>query len=189
MFIEFLRPSNEDPRCTLILNPNRFTGHAIVRGCMLHRVSTINPVGGVFVATAQALGWWPAVPRRRSYPTDYFSPQIGRISSLNLDIVASLLLPAQYAGVPAHRVCTLAPGSAALISNYVIEGEGGNMFESGRLSLVNVYAFKHIVRRLAPDSTTKPNRFSTDGMFSPSEHATLALAIGTVLAESVDPEY
>lgn len=80
-------------------------------------------------------------------------------------------------------------GYAGLIDNHAGESEAWNMFESSGLSLVSAYALKYIIRRPGPDSTTDPNRFFTGGSSFPSEHATLAFAVGTVLAESGNPEY
>lgn len=80
-------------------------------------------------------------------------------------------------------------GYASLIGSQAGKGEAWNMFESSGLSLMSAYALNYIIRRQGPDSTTDPNRFFSGGSSFPSEHATLAFAIGTVLAESGNPEF
>jgi PAP2 superfamily len=80
-------------------------------------------------------------------------------------------------------------GYAHLIDSHAGETEAGNMFESAGLSLVSAYALKYIIRRPGPDSTSDSNHWFSGGSSFPSEHTTLAFAIGTVLAESGNPEY
>ena len=80
-------------------------------------------------------------------------------------------------------------GYASLIGSRSGETEAGNMFESAGLSLVSAYALKYIIRRPGPDSTTDPNHWFSGGSSFPSEHTTLAFAVGTVLAESGNPEF
>ena len=80
-------------------------------------------------------------------------------------------------------------GYATLIGNRTGESEAWNMVESSGLSLVSAYALKYIVRRPGPSETTDANRWFTGGSSFPSEHTTLAFAIGTVLAESGNPDY
>ncbi|MGH8290923.1 MAG: phosphatase PAP2 family protein [Steroidobacteraceae bacterium] len=80
-------------------------------------------------------------------------------------------------------------GYASLIGSHAGEGEAWNMFESSGLSLVSAYALKYIVRRPGPDTTTDPNHWFSGGSSFPSEHTTLAFAVGTVLAESGNPEF
>jgi len=80
-------------------------------------------------------------------------------------------------------------GYATLIGSHAGEGEAWNMVESSGLSLVSAYAVKYIIRRPGPDATTDSNRWFGGGRSFPSEHATLAFAVGTVLAESGNPEY
>jgi len=80
-------------------------------------------------------------------------------------------------------------GYAHLIDSKTGEGEAWNMFESAGLSLVSAYGLKYIIRRPGPDSTTDPNHFFSGGSSFPSEHTTLAFAVGTVLAESGNPEF
>ena len=80
-------------------------------------------------------------------------------------------------------------GYATLIGSHAGEGEAWNMVESSGLSLVSAYALKYIFRRPEPDATTDANQWFGGGRSFPSEHATLAFAVGTVLAESGNPEY
>jgi hypothetical protein len=80
-------------------------------------------------------------------------------------------------------------GYASLIGSQPGETETGNMLESGGLSLVSAYALKYIVRRPGPADTTDPNRWFSGGSSFPSEHTTAAFAVGTVLAESGNPEF
>lgn len=80
-------------------------------------------------------------------------------------------------------------GYASLIGSHAGEGEAWNMLEAGGLSLVNAYALKYIVRRPGPAETTDPNRWFRGGSSFPSEHTTAAFAVGTVLAESGNPEF
>ena len=80
-------------------------------------------------------------------------------------------------------------GYASLIGSHAGEGEAWNMLESAGLSFVSAYAVKYIVRRPGPDATTGPNHWFGGGSSFPSEHTTAAFAIGTVLAESGNPEF
>jgi membrane-associated phospholipid phosphatase len=80
-------------------------------------------------------------------------------------------------------------GYAHLIGSHAGEGEAWNMLESGGLSFVSAYALKYIVRRPRPDATTDANHLFGGGDSFPSEHVTAAFAVGTVLAESGNPEF
>jgi membrane-associated phospholipid phosphatase len=80
-------------------------------------------------------------------------------------------------------------GYAGLIGSQTGKGEAWNMFESTGLSLVTAYALKYTIRRTGPDSTTDPNHWFGGGSSFPSEHTTMAFAIGSVLAESGNPDY
>src|SRR5579883_2625200 len=81
-------------------------------------------------------------------------------------------------------------GYATLIGSHAGESEAWNMLESGGLSFVSAYAIKYIVRRQGPADTTDPNNwFKGGGSSFPSEHTTAAFAVGTVLAESGNPEF
>ncbi len=80
-------------------------------------------------------------------------------------------------------------GYATLIGSHAGESEAWNMLESGGLSFVSAYAIKYIVRRPRPDTTTGANRLFGGGDSFPSEHVTAAFAVGTVLAESGNPEF
>lgn len=81
-------------------------------------------------------------------------------------------------------------GYAKLIGSRAGEGEAWNMLEAGGLSLVDAYALKYIIRRPGPaDSTNSNGWFKGGGTSFPSEHTTAAFAVGTVLAESGNPEF
>jgi membrane-associated phospholipid phosphatase len=80
-------------------------------------------------------------------------------------------------------------GYASLIGNQTGKGEAWNMFESAGLSVFSAYALKYAIRRPGPDATTDSSHWFSGGSSFPSEHTTLAFAVGTVLAESGNPEY
>ena len=81
-------------------------------------------------------------------------------------------------------------GYAHLIGSRAGENEAWNMLESGGLSFVTAYSLKYIVRRQGPADSTDPNNwFKGGGASFPSEHTTAAFAVGTVLAESGNPEF
>jgi hypothetical protein len=64
------------------------------------------------------------------------------------------------------------------------------MVEAAGLGSVTAYAMKYIARREGPDQTSDPNEwFKSGGKSFPSEHATAAFAVGTVLAESGNDDY
>lgn len=64
------------------------------------------------------------------------------------------------------------------------------MFEAGTLSTVTTYALKYVIAREGPDQSSSPNQwFKGGGKSFPSEHASAAFAVGTVLAESGNDEY
>lgn len=67
--------------------------------------------------------------------------------------------------------------------------EAHAMIEAGALSIATAYAVGYIARREGPNQTSDPNRWESSGMSFPSEHATMAFAIGTVLAESGNNHY
>jgi hypothetical protein len=91
--------------------------------------------------------------------------------------------------LPATALLVGTWGYASLIGSHSGEGEAWSMFESSGLSLVSAYALKYVIGRSGPDSTTDSNRWFSGGSSFPSEHTTLAFAIGTVLAESGNPQY
>ncbi len=91
--------------------------------------------------------------------------------------------------LPAAALLVGTWGYATLIDNRAGKSEAWNMLESAGLSVASAYALKYVIRRQGPDDTTDANRWFSGGSSFPSEHATLAFAIGTVLAESGNPEY
>ncbi len=80
-------------------------------------------------------------------------------------------------------------GYASLIHSPSGETEAGNMLESAGLSVVTSYALGYAFGRERPDQTTDANRWFHGGDSFPSEHVAGAFAIGTVLAESGNPEF
>lgn len=80
-------------------------------------------------------------------------------------------------------------GYATLIGSHAGHVEAWNMLESGGLSFISAYALKYMFRRERPDATTSPNHWFGGGDSFPSEHVTAAFAVGTVLAESGNPEF
>jgi hypothetical protein len=68
--------------------------------------------------------------------------------------------------------------------------EAWTMFEAAGLGTVTAYAFKYAIAREGPDQTSDANTwFKRGGRSFPSEHATAAFAVGTVLAESGNDEF
>ena len=64
------------------------------------------------------------------------------------------------------------------------------MFEAAGLSSVAGYVIEYAAGREGPNNTNDPNAWRKGGLGSfPSEHATAAFAIGTVLAESGNDDY
>jgi membrane-associated phospholipid phosphatase len=63
------------------------------------------------------------------------------------------------------------------------------MLEASVLSIGTAYVLNYATGRQGPDRTSHPNRWWSGGASFPSEHTTLAFAIGTVLAESGNDEY
>lgn len=80
-------------------------------------------------------------------------------------------------------------GFAKLTDNEDGRREAHAMVEAGALSVASAYAIGYVARREAPNQTTHPNRWESSGTSFPSEHTTLAFAIGTVLAESGNDHY
>jgi membrane-associated phospholipid phosphatase len=104
------------------------------------------------------------------------------ISNLNTKDVPDML--------PAAAVFLGTWGYAVLLDDSNGHREAWAMFEAGALSTINAYALKFLVRRQGPDQTSDPNEWGKSGGRSfPSEHATAAFAIGTVLAEAGGDDY
>lgn len=79
---------------------------------------------------------------------------------------------------------------AGLIDSSAGRRETWAMLEAGGLSVVTAYAIKFATRRERPDETSDPNEWGKSGGDSfPSQHSTLAFAVGTVLAESGNDDY
>ncbi len=80
-------------------------------------------------------------------------------------------------------------GYAKLIDDEDGIREAHAMLEATTLSLGTAVAVSYVARREGPNQTTSPNRWLAAGTSFPSEHATAAFAIGTVLAESGNSRY
>jgi membrane-associated phospholipid phosphatase len=80
-------------------------------------------------------------------------------------------------------------GYATLIHSPAGHTEAWNMLESSGLSFVTAFSLSYAFGRQLPDATTNPNRWFHGAGSFPSEHAAVAFAVGTVLAESGNPQY
>ena len=78
---------------------------------------------------------------------------------------------------------------ASLIDDTNGHREAWNMLEAAALSTVTAEVLKYAAGREDPSQTSDPGQFFRSGRASPSEHATAAFAVGTVLAESGSDEY
>lgn len=67
--------------------------------------------------------------------------------------------------------------------------ETRNMVEAVALSTVTTLVLKQVVRRDRPDTTTDSNSWFSHGNSFPSGHVSVAMAVGTVLAESGGEDY
>ncbi len=116
----------------------------------------------------------------RTHFTQGLTP--AEISNLNTkDLQDALPAAAVFFGTWAY---------AALIEDPNGYRETWSMFEAAALSTVDAYALKFLIRREGPDQTSDPNAWEKSGGRSfPSEHATAAFAIGTVLAEGGGDDY
>jgi membrane-associated phospholipid phosphatase len=92
----------------------------------------------------------------------------------------------------------IAPTAAAVFgtwayANLIDSSDGhrelGAMVEAGALSVVDTYALKFVAGRERPDQTSDPNKWRHGGSSFPSLHATVAFAVGSVLAESGNDDY
>jgi len=84
-------------------------------------------------------------------------------------------------------------GGTWLYSTLVDSGPGHHeafdMAEAAGLSLTTSYALKFVAGRERPNQTDDPNRWRKGGSSFPSTHASVAFAIGAVLAESGNDDY
>ena len=67
--------------------------------------------------------------------------------------------------------------------------ESWQMLEAAGLSTATSYVLRYAAGRERPDVTSDPDQWRTGGNSFPSNHATVAFAIGTVLAESGNDRY
>jgi len=84
--------------------------------------------------------------------------------------------------------------ATCLYANVIDDASGRReswaMFEAAGLSTITAYAIKYTTRRERPNQTSDPNQWGKSGGDGfPSEHSTIAFAVGTVLAESGNDEY
>ena len=79
-------------------------------------------------------------------------------------------------------------GYATLVDSRAGKSEAWNMLESAGLASMTGFAMKYVFGRQRPDATTDPNRWFSGGSSFPSLHVTAAFAIGTVMAESGNPQ-
>lgn len=91
-----------------------------------------------------------------------------------------------------------APATAALLGTWGLallsggvsgRNESWAMLEAASFGVVTAYGLKFAVGRVGPNQTTDPNEWGRGGSSFPSLHATVAFAIGTVMAESGSDEY
>jgi len=84
-------------------------------------------------------------------------------------------------------------GGTWLYSNIVDSGPGHheawNMVEAGGLSVTTSLLLKFAAGRERPNETDDPNRWRKGGSSFPSIHASVAFAVGAVLAESGNDEH
>lgn len=105
---------------------------------------------------------------------------------------------AQAIGGGTHDLQDFVPTIAAiggtwLYSTIIDSGQGHheawNMVEAGGLSLATSFALKFVAGRERPNATDDPNRWGKGGSSFPSTHASVAFAVGAVLAESGNDDY
>ena len=108
------------------------------------------------------------------------------------------LTPDQIANLPSDDVKDILPTVVVVLATWGYAGwvddanghrEAWAMVEAAGLSGVTSYALKFVVRREGPNVTSDPNTWEKGGRSFPSTHATVAFAVGTVLAESGSDEY
>ena len=101
-------------------------------------------------------------------------------------------------GGSTHDLQDIAPSAAAVVGTWAYANlidstdghrEVGAMVEAAAFSVVDTYALKYVAGRERPDQTTDPNKWRHSGSSFPSLHATVAFAVGSVLAESGNDDY
>jgi hypothetical protein len=106
--------------------------------------------------------------------------------------------PSALAGSSSHQLQDAAPAAMLLvgtwgIANLISDSDGRReartMLEASVLSIGTAYVLNYATGRQPPNRTTHPNQWWSGGASFPSEHTTLAFAIGTVLAESGNDRY
>jgi hypothetical protein len=102
------------------------------------------------------------------------------------------------ANADSHDVDDALPAAGVLAATWVYalatrdrdgRSESWQMLEAAGLSTATSYLLRYAAGRERPDVTTDPDQWRTGGNSFPSNHATVAFAIGTVLAESGNERY
>jgi membrane-associated phospholipid phosphatase len=106
--------------------------------------------------------------------------------------------PAPLNSSNSHDLQDYAPAAVALggtwlyatwLGDYGGRREAWAMAEAAGLGVATDFVLKFAAGRERPDETTDPNRWRRGGSSFPSNHVTIAFAIGTVLAESGSDDY
>jgi membrane-associated phospholipid phosphatase len=96
-------------------------------------------------------------------------------------------------GGSTHDLQDIAPTALAIVgtwayANLIDSADGhrevGAMMEAAGFGVIDAYALKYAAGRERPDQTSDPNKWRHGGSSFPSLHATVAFAVGSVLAES-----
>ncbi len=105
---------------------------------------------------------------------------------------------AQPIGGSTHDLQDAVPSLAAVAGTFVYANlidsspghhEAWQMAEAGWLSGATSYIFKFAAARDRPNQTDDPNKWRSGGSSFPSFHASVAFAVGSVLAESGNDDY
>jgi membrane-associated phospholipid phosphatase len=97
-----------------------------------------------------------------------------------------------------HDVDDALPAAGVLAATWVYamatrdrdgRSESWQMLEAAGLSTATSYLLRYAAGRERPDVTSDPDQWRTGGNSFPSNHTTVAFAIGTVLAESGNDRY
>lgn len=91
--------------------------------------------------------------------------------------------------IPTFAIVAATWGVAALLNDHAGYEEGWTMVEAGGFSVISTTLIKLAAARRRPNETTQVDDWFRGGDSFPSRHASLAFAVGTVLAESGGDEY
>lgn len=101
-------------------------------------------------------------------------------------------------GGDSHGSSDALPAAILLAGTWMMAGivddphgwrEFGSMVEASAFTLVSTEVIKYAAGRQRPSETTDPDQWFAGGDSFPSLHASVAFAIGTVLAESGNDDY